>query len=179
MELPRNFYLLCFFSLFIVKFKTFIVKGTIINFIIYIFFSFLRVKIPPIDLLMEMSRATDIEEFLRFVDTSSIDPKDNLLGTCDLMTIKSIRRELEYHLLWIPRRTVFDFNNFLQLQERLWEWKGALWWYLRWRLVPLHKRYVAKGEGKWDKTNTAIALISWLSARQREDTKLVTRVSSW
>lgn len=36
---------------------------------------------PPIDLLLQMSCATDVEDFLQFIDKSSIDAKDNL-GTC-------------------------------------------------------------------------------------------------
>lgn len=36
---------------------------------------------PPIDLLLQMSCATDVEDFLQFIDKSSIDAKDNL-STC-------------------------------------------------------------------------------------------------
>lgn len=35
-------------------------------------------KMPPIDLLMQMSCATDVEDFLKFIDQSSIDAKVNI-----------------------------------------------------------------------------------------------------
>lgn len=38
------------------------------------------VQMPPIDLLMQMSAATDLEDFLRFIDKSSIDAKDNIVN---------------------------------------------------------------------------------------------------
>ena len=37
-----------------------------------------RLQMPPIDLLMQMSAATDLEDFLRIIDKSSIDAKDNI-----------------------------------------------------------------------------------------------------
>lgn len=33
---------------------------------------------PPIDLLMQMSCVSDVEEFLNFIDKSSIDARDNI-----------------------------------------------------------------------------------------------------
>lgn len=33
---------------------------------------------PPMELLMEMSKAETVEEFMKYVDMSSIDPRDSL-----------------------------------------------------------------------------------------------------